>query len=170
MKFATERLIVREIKLKDIEFLLDIYNKEENMKFVSDGKFNWTKEVIIAKYDNVNKNYNKGIGIFAIELKENNTIIGEVGLFDSFNNFSKLELGYIIDSKFQNKGFGKEVCNGLLRYAKEKLNTEIIVARMYSENLKSIKLSETCGMKMIGSNHTDNGKKFNTYEKHLVIK
>ena len=67
MKFATERLIVREINEKDIKHLLTIYNKKENMRFVSNGKFNWTKSEIISKYEKANANYNKGIGIFAID-------------------------------------------------------------------------------------------------------
>ena len=167
MKFSTERLIVREIKLEDIEHILKIYNKEENMRLVSNGKFNWTKAEIVSKYENANKNYNKGIGIFSIELIKNKAIIGEIGLFNSFNNLSKLELGYIIDLEFQNKGFGKEVCVGLLKYAKEQLHTEIIVAKMYSENIKSVKLSESCNMKKIDTDFTDKNEEFYTYEKYL---
>ncbi len=137
------------------------------MRFVSNGKFNWTKSEIVSKYEKTNINYNKGIGIFAIELIKSELIIGEVGLFDSFNDFSKLELGYVIDSEFQNRGYGKEVCVGLLKYAKEKLNTKTIVARMYSKNLQSIKLSESCGMIMVSSDFTENQEVFYTYEKHL---
>ena len=167
MKFSTERLIIREIELTDIEPLLKIYNKEENMSLVSKGKFNWTKAEILSKYRNANKNYNKGIGIFSIELIKDKSIIGELGLFDSFNNFSKLELGYIIDLKFQNKGYGKEACVGLLKYAKETLHVQIIVARMYSKNIKSVKLSESCNMKLIDTNFTDENEVFYTYEKYL---
>ena len=167
MKYATERLIVREINEKDIKHLLTIYNKKENMRFVSDGKFNWTKSEIISKYKKTSLNYTKGIGIFAIEIIKNKAIIGEVGLFDSFNDFSKLEIGYIIDSEFQNRGYGKEVCVGLLKYAKEKLNTKTIVARMYSKNLQSIKLSESCGMIMVSSDLTENQEEFFTYKKCL---
>jgi len=167
MKYKTQRLNIREIAPKDIAPLLRIYQKEENMRYVSNGKFDWMESELISKYENANRDYDKGIGIFAIELIENKAIIGEIGLFDSFNDFSKLEIGYIIDSDFQSKGFGKEACLGLLKYVKEKLNVQRIIARMYSKNLSSVKLSESCGMAMIGSDLTDNKELFYTYEKLL---
>jgi len=48
MKYTTKRLNIREITPKDIAPLLRIYQKEENMRYVSDGKFDWTAlELII---------------------------------------------------------------------------------------------------------------------------
>ena len=167
MKYKTKRLNIREITPKDIAPLLRIYQKGENMRYVSDGKFDWTALELMSKYKKTNKDYDKGIGIFAIELIENNEIIGEIGLFDSFHDFSKLEIGYIIDCEFQSKGFGKEACMGLLKYAKEKLNAQSIIARMYSKNLSSVKLSESCGMVKLSKKFTDNNELYYTFEKQL---
>lgn len=164
MKIETSRLILREIKLGDIKKLSSIYNKHENMKFVSSGKSEWTNSEIIDKYNNTNQNYINGIGILAVEVKENRKIIGEAGLFNSFNNFSKLEIGYIIDSIHWNKGYGKEICLGLINYAKNNLNTKSIIARMYVNNENSVKLSEKCGMERIESNFTENHEEFLVYE------
>lgn len=44
--------------------LLKIYNKVENMHFISNGKANWTREDLIGKYKKSNVNYGYGFGIF----------------------------------------------------------------------------------------------------------
>ena len=163
MKIETKRLILREMKLDDIKQISSIYNKYENMKFVSNGKSKWSDSEIIEKYDRINKNYINGIGILVVENKENRKIIGEAGLFNSFNDFSKLELGYIVDSTHWNKGYGKEICLGLINYAKKNLKTKSIIARMYAKNKNSIKLSEKCGMERIELNFTENYEEFIVY-------
>ena len=160
----TDRLILRHIISQDIDSLLKIYNKAENMRFISNGKSNWTVEELNKKYELINRNYKLGFGIYAIEQKETNSIIGEIGLFDSFNDNSNLEIGYIIDSLFWNKGFGKEACVGLLDYAFNKLKVETLTARMYAENINSIELSKKCGMSKIKEGLTDNGAKFLVFE------
>ena len=51
MKFSTKRLNIREIT-----------QKEENMRYVSNGKFDWTESEFISKYENKNKDYEKRVG------------------------------------------------------------------------------------------------------------
>ncbi|MCT4647336.1 MAG: GNAT family N-acetyltransferase [Carboxylicivirga sp.] len=162
--FETERLSATHITTKHIDHLLRIYNSDENMRFVSNGKSCWTKRELIDKYDKVNKHYDSGYGIFTIQIKDTNEIIGEAGLFNSFNNLKKLELGYIIDHKFWQLGFGKETCFGLIKYAFNCLNAKTLIARMYAENTNSIKLVEKCGMVKTDSGLTEYGKEFFTYK------
>ena len=160
----TDRLRIRFIVDEDIQVLLKIYNKSENMQYISSGKFAWTDLELIEKYKKANKDYASGIGVFAVELKENKQIIGEAGLFNSFANPEKLELGYIIDSLFWKKGFGQEICKGLIDYAFSKLQAKKLVARMYAENINSVELSKKCGMKETEDGIAENGKKFFVFE------
>ncbi len=163
--FETERLIIKQICPEDIKDLLQIYNKVENMRFISKGKHQWTRAELTEKLSQSNKDYHSGIGIFALILKSEQTLIGEAGLFNSFGNLKKLELGYIIDSKYWNKGLGKEVCNGLIHYAFDKLQAEELIARMYAENTASVKLSEKCGMIKTDSGTTTDERAFLVYSK-----
>ncbi len=160
----TERLYIKHISKSDICQLHKIYNKTENMQFISTGKSDWTINELEDKYNKTNVNYKLGFGVFTIESKEINKIIGEVGLFNSFNDLSKLELGYIIDSKYWRMGFGTESCLGLMNYAFCELQVRTLIARMYSKNLSSIALSEKCDMVRIDSGFTDNGTEYFTYE------
>lgn len=154
---------LRKIKSDDIDSLLKIYQKDENIKFIPNAAHQWTKNKLIEKYEKINRDYKNGFGIFVIETK-NKDIIGEAGLFNSFQDLKHLELGYIIDNKFWNKGYGTEICMALIKYAFEQLNANKITARMFKQNIASVRLSEKCGMQLIYQGKTNNGDIFCEYQ------
>lgn len=164
IRFKTKRLIIRDVEEKDYLFLLSLYNQQENMKYISSGKYDWTFDELKSKYESVNKDYPSGIGLFIAEIKSTSFIIGEAGIFNSFNDLSVLELGYIIDSDFWRQGFGTEICSGLIRYGFDILQADKIIARMYAENTGSVRLSEKLDMKRVETGKTENGQLFYRYE------
>ena len=164
IRFETPRLLIRDIVQEDLGCLLYVYNKHENMKYVSNGNHKWTIGQLMDKYDRLNKNYVYGYGIFVVEMKYSNKIVGEAGLFDSFEQLSKLEMGYIIDSNYWGNGYGHEVCMGLINYCFNHLKTNSVIARMYSENIASVKLSEKCGMHKTNTGLTQNNEEYFEYE------
>jgi len=169
IRFQTDRLLVRDISKVDLDSLLQIYGKKENMKFISDGKCGWSEDQLTEKYEKCNKNYGLGIGVFTICLKKSSDIIGEAGLFDSFGDTKKLELGYILDNAYWGKGFGNELCNGLINYSFNNLKIEKLISRMYVENIASVRLSEKCGMKRMKSGETIEGRAWYEYEISNII-
>jgi len=169
IRFQTYRLIIRDIQTEDLDSLLAIYRRQENMKFISDGRCDWSKEQLTGKYEKCNVNYASGFGIFTVCLKDTDTVIGEAGLFDSFDATNKLESGYILDSAYWRQGFGKEICNGLIQYCFNNLRIETVVSRMYAENDRSVKLSEKCGMKRVNTGETTDGRTFYEYEISNII-
>lgn len=160
----TVRLRIREIKSGDLDSLLEIYRNSQNMAFIPNSDFKWTKEDLKQKYDRINQDYTNGFGIFAIELKNENEIIGEAGLFNSFQNTKHLELGYIIDSRYWKKGYGTEVCKLLINYGFQELKLKKLSARMFKQNTASRKLSEKCGMRLVREGQAGNGAFFCEYE------
>lgn len=138
---VTKNLLVREIIPSDINILLSVYSKEGNMKYISNGKYDWTVEELKGKYEKVNADgYPHGYGIFSVVA--DGEVIGEAGLFNSFGDKKILEIGYIIDKQYWNKGYGTEICKGLLDYGFNVLGVKNIVARMYPENIGSIRVCE----------------------------
>ena len=163
LRLETERLLIRDAEESDFDELLVIYNRKENMQYVSDGNYHWSKKQLIAKYSKFNQHIKDGYGIFAVELKATNQTIGEAGLFNSFDNLSVLELGYIIDYAYWKQGFGTEICRGLIDHAFSTLKTERLIARMYAANQASVLVSEKCGMKRTGNGFTSDGREFLEY-------
>jgi len=160
----TTRLIIREVSEEDFPFLLAIYTCRENMEYISSGKFDWTMEELKSKYNRMNEGYRKGYGIFVVERKDDHAIIGEAGLFNTFDDPAVLELGYIVDRKYWRKGFGHEICHALIKYAFDQLGIEKVVARMYADNMGSVSLSEKTGMKKTETGYTPDGKIFYRYD------
>jgi len=163
-RFQTDRLLIRDITTEDLDFLLQLYQKKENMKFISDGRYLWSKEQLADKYEKCNKNYPKGFGVFTVILKQTNTIIGEAGLFEIPGDCTKLEVGYILDTKYWKQGLGTEICTELIKYSFNKLGMKTLISRMYAENNASVKLSEKCGMKRVKTGETRDGRTFYEYE------
>ncbi|WP_321288298.1 GNAT family N-acetyltransferase [uncultured Sunxiuqinia sp.] len=156
----TKRLLIRKINSNDLEYLLEIYNNPQNMIFIPNSDFRWTKEKLKEKYDKINQDYKNGFGIYAVQIKNSDLIIGEAGLFNSFHDLKHLELGYILNNRFWRKGYGSEICNSLIDYGFRKLKLDKLTARMFKQNIASIKLSESCGMNLIKEGQTDNGDDF----------
>ncbi len=159
----TERLLIREIKPGDIDCLLKIYQDSQNVKFIPNLILNMNEDNLKEKYDRINKDYKNGFGIYAVEIKDESIIIGEAGLFNSFQDLKNLELGYIIDNKFWRKGYGTEICESLIAYGFGKLKLDKLTARMFKLNSASARLSEKCGMKCIKQGKTENGGDFYEY-------
>ncbi|WP_372755479.1 GNAT family N-acetyltransferase [Labilibaculum sp.] len=162
--FETERLLFQSITEKEILDLLEIYRDTEVMRFIPNSKILWKKENLSEKYEKTNVNYDLGFGIFAVICKENKQLIGEAGFFNSFENLRQLELGYILKSDCWGKGFGTEICKGLIEYGFSKLNLQKMVARMYQENLASEQVSKKCGMTKVKEGRDLNGDLFVQYE------
>ncbi len=167
--FETNRLLVRHPEGKDFRDLLRIYNRAENMRYISDGKHNWTIEELCGKIELANNDSESGIGIFIVKQKGTGKVIGEAGLFNSFQDYKKLELGYIIDIAYWGKGYGKEICSGLVNFCFKQLNTETLIARMYAKNIASVTLSEKCGMRRIEEGLAENGEKFLVFQKRKSL-
>lgn len=164
IRFKTSFLIIRDIETNDLITLLEFYTQKANMRFISNGKYNWTLNELEARYKKINKDYPLGIGAFVVELASTGEVIGEAGLFNSFHDPQILELGYIIDYPFWRKGYGREVCQGLIDYAFKELGAKRLVARMYADNTASVMLSEICDMTLTNTGRAENGKVVFRYE------
>nr|WP_319397795.1 GNAT family N-acetyltransferase [uncultured Carboxylicivirga sp.] len=145
IKTNEKRIILSPLTQGDISSLFKIYSNKANMKFIPNNHIN-TADELKKKYSTLRSD--SGYGIFAIKMIASGEIIGEAGIFDSFNDNNIAELGFIIDEIYWSKGYGTEVCNYLINHCFEQYNFTRIVARMYAENTGSIKVCKKCGMQL----------------------
>ncbi|BDD01986.1 GNAT family N-acetyltransferase [Persicobacter psychrovividus] len=144
----SDQIRVRKITQSDIASLLVIYQNPINMRFIPNSDGEWTAQRLKEKLKRFNADYDKGIGVFAVETWDGK-LIGEAGLFDSFKKADHLELGYIIDHVHWGKGYGAAVCKALMDYGFNQLYLSKLTARMYQGNIASVRLSQRCGMKKV---------------------
>lgn len=163
MLFETVHLEFQPFDEKGIGELLQIYNDTLSMKYIPNNPLSWNREQLDQKISLEIKNYSLGIGVYAVYEKLSGAFVGQAGIYNSFNNTERLEIGYILSSAFWNQGYGTEICTGLLNYCFKTLETKTVVARMYSNNIGSVRVAEKSGMTFLESTALANGLYRSTY-------
>ena len=91
---------------------------------------------------------------FAIVLKENDKLIGNISLIEVDLIHRNAVLGIFIgDDSNRGKGYGKEAIKLLLEYGFNNLNLNNIMLSVYSFNKRAIKVYESLGFKKFGTRH-----------------
>lgn len=166
----TDRLVIREMSVNDIDSLINIYGHEEITKY-TEGLYPREEEI---KYI---EDYIKNIygfyeyGIWIVETRDGNVIgragieyheeleqssdeiRGELILNKSMkgneshmkNSMGFHQLGYVIDVDYQGMGYGYEACSFILRYARDILRIDRVYVRIHRDNKKSIRLARKLG-------------------------
>lgn len=140
----TERLLVRESTLEDVDEFYRIYKNPsitlymENLYEDRDAEAAYMKAYI----DQIYGFY--GYGLWTVILKETGQVIGRAGL-SVREGYDLPELGFLIDVSYQKQGYGYEVCSAILKYAGEELEFDKVQALADGRNLVSIHLLEKLG-------------------------
>lgn len=138
--FETERTIVREIGAENYEELKELYSHPEVTEFL-EPLFEREKEIQYQRdyYDNIYSFYDFGMwGVFD---KKTGKMIGRCGIDPHEYG---IELGYIIDPRYQRQGLAYEVCTAIIGYAKT-LEIPELIAKIDDNNMASIGLANKLG-------------------------
>ncbi len=150
MELKTERLLLNQPHLDDIPNLIEImknpiYNQNTtNIPFPyteDSGRF-WVKLAADGLHQG-------NAYIFAIRLKDNEQIIGGIGLgVDQAHN--KAELGYWLAEPYWNQGLITEAGKAILSFGFETLKLKRIFASYFSYNEASGRIMQKLGMEKEG--------------------
>lgn len=145
MYFQTERLIVNQLTLDDIEGFSYYRNKNDVYKYqswngysIDDARFR-IGILNLKQFSKESKDYN-------VAIRYNGQLIGD--LFLSPNNENRITIGYTLDSEYWRQGFATEVLNGLFIYLKEEFGFEEVVCHIYKQNIASRNLLLKYGFKL----------------------
>ena len=141
----TERCVIRELTLDDLDALFELYGDGEIDKYTDPlYPYEEEKEFQRAYIENMYRYF--GYGLWLVFSKETGELVGRAGLeHREYHEEIELELGYIIGKKYQGQGYATEVCEAILDYAKENTGFERINALIEDGNIASEKLSEKLG-------------------------
>ena len=84
--------------------------------------------------------------IFAVERKSDHCFLGTIALVK--DDFGNDEIGYRFIRQYWNKGYGLEVCRGLIIYTKEK-GFKKLIAYVIDKNFASVKILEKLNFKVV---------------------
>ncbi|CAH2713203.1 IS1595 family transposase ISSpgl1 [Neobacillus rhizosphaerae] len=136
----TKRLKLIEITAQHVDSLYEILSLEEVTRFYGTNRF--TLQVEASKLiDMFQKNFLEKRGVrWGIKLKENQRIIGTVGLNGLHLKNKRAEIGYELHPSFWRKGYASEAIKEVLRFSFNQLDLYRIGAVVYPENEASINL------------------------------
>ena len=147
----TERLILRNFKESDIDDYFECVSQEDVLPRIG-VDFYVDKE---KAYERLISESQKPLR-FAIVLKENNKVIGNISLNEpKVERYSEIEidektkeLGYFLSHDYWGKGIMPEAGVGLLKYAFDKLGVTKIVCGTKTLNKQSLRVQEKIGLKV----------------------
>ena len=129
----TERLLMREFTLDDLEKLIEIRSEDEVIKYLG-GRTMQNREALSQRIHVYISSYAKhGFGMNAIIWKESGEIIGWSGLLE-LDGTDEIEVGYGMIKEFWRRGIGFETANAWLNYGFNVAKLERIVAVASPEN------------------------------------
>ena len=141
----TERCVVRELCLDDLDELFELYGDGEIDKYTEPlYPYEEEKEFQRAYIENMYRYF--GYGMWLVFSKESGKLIGRAGLeHREYHEEIELELGYIISTAYQGQGYATEVCGAILEYAREHAGFERINTLIEDGNEISERLSRKLG-------------------------
>ena len=161
----TKNCILRPITLDDTEDLYEYYSIPEVVKYLPikvHQTYSDTRRFIKAFFLN---NYQKGkIGHYAVVLKNENKVIGNVGFNNIYPHAHGGEMGICINPNYWGYNLSFELAQVLIDYAFNKLNLEYVYAITYNDNVYSKKPLD----KLNFIHELDFNKKFKNYNNQTV--
>lgn len=148
---TTERLIIRELSVDDIDSLFQICQNPKIREFLNDfnDSLEIEKEKYIAYIQNIYHFY--GFGLWGVFLKESNQLIGRCGIeLKTIDGTSEYEMGYLLDKPYQGQGYAREFTNAVINYSFHELQIPQIISIIDQRNIRSIHLANIVGMNKKG--------------------
>ena len=144
----TERLLIRETTLEDIDEFYRLYADPEMTRYM-EGLFDDPADEKRYQKDYIEKVYGlMGFGVWTLVRREDGRIIGRAG-YSVRNGFDDIELGFLIGMEFQKQGYAYEACSGILDYGRDVLSFDKVQTLVKKENLVSVHLCEKLGFKQV---------------------
>ena len=145
----TDRLILRTWELKD----LDDFFEYASVEGVGE-KAGWEHHKSKDKSLEILKMFIEEKKVFAIVLKENQKVIGSIGIEElseeldkDLDNLLGRELGYVLNKDYWNKGIMKEAVSKVVDYCFNTLKLNFLMASYFNYNIASKRVLENLNFK-----------------------
>lgn len=148
-RVATERLLLRELRVEDMDLFAAHFANPTTGQFIGgvlDRRSAWR-----ALAGSLGGWMLQGMGWWAIEIPGECAFVGTVGVFLREGMPPDPELGWTLVQTFRGRGIATEAAAGALRFAIDEKHAKRVVAHIDAANLDSIRVAERLGMVAEGS-------------------
>ncbi|MEO8041234.1 MAG: GNAT family N-acetyltransferase [Acidobacteriota bacterium] len=143
---TTERLVLRHFTLDDAPFILELLNEPGWKRYIGDrgvndldGARNYIETGPVASYRK------HGFGLWAVELKSDNSLGGMCGLIKR-ETLDDVDIGFALLARLEGYGFAREAAEATLAFAQVSLGLSRVVAITTIDNDRSGRLLKRIGM------------------------
>ncbi len=148
MRIETERLVLRDMALTDLDDLLAVFADPETMRFYPQPFDCQMTQAWIAR--NLQRYAQDGFGLWAVILKTNGALIGDCGLVrQEVEGVPVVEIGYHIRRDFWGQGLATEAAQACRDYGWHHLGLDQLVSLINPANIASRRVAEKNGMRLI---------------------
>ncbi|MET4562338.1 ribosomal-protein-alanine N-acetyltransferase [Lysinibacillus parviboronicapiens] len=146
----TERLVLRELTVKDAQAILDCFSNPDVLRHYGQKPLTslaQVKQII----DNFSQNYDEKRGIkWGIELKGQEGIIGTIGFQEWSTEHKRADISYALFPESWGKGYALEAVNRVISFGFQEMELVRIGAIVFTENDASNKLLIKAGFEKEG--------------------
>jgi ribosomal-protein-alanine N-acetyltransferase len=158
IQIETPRLVIRSYRDEDYDNCRALYGNPQITKYFDQGKPRSEQEISDLISEKGNRYFKTGqpFGLFSIFLKDSMTFIGQIDLLPS-DEPGIVEIGFILSSKYQNKGFCTEAAKAFLYdyipelthqgYSSKGSLIRGVMATVHPDNSPSRQVIEKIGMR-----------------------
>ena len=159
MYLETERLVINNLSLNDLQFLTDLDSDPVVRKFI-DGKVKTFDETRQYISENIDSYLQLGFGRYAVRSKEDLNPIGICGFL--MENYG-LDFGYRFSQPAWGRGIAKEAANSVIKYGCDQLKLKKIIGIVLPDNIASEKILISSGFTFVSMDEVW-GKTIKKYE------
>ena len=149
--FETERLILKPTLDEDAEFIFELLNSPNWIKYVGNRNITSVENAReYIKFKMLPQLERLGFGNYTVVRKSDQAKIGICGLYNR-DGLEGLDIGFAFLSEYEGKGYAFESANKLKQVAFDEFGITEIVAITTQDNVSSQRLLEKLGMRLIGT-------------------
>ncbi len=144
----TQRLLLRPFQQTDLQDFYD-YARVDGVGEMA----GWKHHESIEKSQEILNGFIEEDKTFAIVLKENNKVIGSLGVekygmeerLTEFDGYQGREIGYVLSKAYWGKGLMPEAVRAVIAYLFNDLQLDFLLCGYYDFNAQSKRVQEKCG-------------------------
>jgi len=144
----TERLILRRLTLDDAEFVLELVNDPDWLRYIGDRGVRTLDDARAYLLGGPLAMYERfGFGLYCVALGESGVSIGICGLLKR-DALEDVDIGFAMLPAFRTHGYAYEAAAATLEYAARELGLARVVAIVSPENEASMRLLGKLGLSL----------------------
>ncbi len=143
LQFKTDRLLIEPLTIEDADFIFELVNTEDWLKFIGDRNIK-SKANAFTYIQKILRN--KDIFYWIVKLKGDEDSVGII-TFIKREYLDYHDIGFALLPKFFKKGYAHEATINILKYVVQEYKLSNILAISSPENVSSLKLLNKIGLR-----------------------